>query len=227
MLDLRRWQQAPALVLAAGMTYGAIAPLTMAPAMAAPVQVAQLLPSSLTTRRVAIPANTVLPVQYVATGETNKVVILPSETVDVELQISRNVRTANNQLLIPAGTKVKGKLKPANGGSRFEAEELTYFDGSRQYISATSSVIATSQEVRKGTNVGTLVKGAAVGSAAAAVIAGVTGNKKITLGKVLIGTGVGTLGSLLIGKKKTDVVVITPDSNLNLTLNSSLTVALR
>jgi hypothetical protein len=228
MLKLTR-KSSPALLLALGMSTSAIAPLTMAaPSLAtpAPLTVAQLFPSSgSTVRRVAIPAGTRLPVQYT---KAEKVVVLPTETVDLNLTVSRNIRSSSGAMLIPAGSEVRGKLKPAQGGSQFVANQIVLTDGTRLAVDAESQVIATNQEVRRGTNTGSILTGAAVGAGAAAAISGVTGNKKITLGKVLIGAGAGALGGLLLGNRnRVDVVTINPDEDLTLTLNSSLTVATR
>jgi len=65
------------------------------------------------------------------------------------------------------------------------------------------------------------VKGAVVGAAAAAALEGLTGNRKIGVGDILIGTG----RALQVGRSwgaKADVVVINPDTDLDLTLRSSL-----
>lgn len=226
MLKLSRWQSAPALAVIVGMASCTIAPLSMpAPSVAspAPYTIAQLFPSQPSSnRRVAIPAGTRIPVRY---DEAEKVVLLPTETVPLTLVVAKNIRSSSNTLLIPAWSEVKGKLKPADGGSQFVAEEIVLTDGTRLPMRASSRVVTTTQEVRRGANTGSILKGAAIGSAAAAVISGVTGNRKITLGKILIGGGAGAVGGLLLGKKKADVVVVNPDEDLELTLDSSLVVA--
>jgi hypothetical protein len=220
-----------ALLLAFGMSSTAIAPFTLplsaiAAPVAAPLTVAQLFPTSPTTiRRVAIPAGTRLPVQYT---KADKVVVLPTETVDLNLIVSRNIRSSSGALLIPAGSEVRGRLQPAEGGSQFVANQIVLTDGTRLAVDAQSQVIATNQEVKRGTNTGSILTGAAIGAGAAAAISGLTGNRRITLGKVLIGAGAGALGGLLVGNRnKVDVVTINPNTDLNLTLNSSLTVAAR
>jgi hypothetical protein len=227
MLKLTR-QSGSALLLALGMSSSAIAPFTLsAPSVAAPapLTVAQLFPTSPSSmRRVAIPAGTRLPVQYT---KTDKVIVLPTETVNLNLYVSRNIRSSSGALLIPAGSEVRGKLKPADGGSQFVADQIILTDGTRLAVDAQSQIIATNQEITKGTNTGSILTGAAIGAGAAAAISGITGNRRITLGKILIGAGAGAVGGLVLGKKKVDVVTINPNTDLNLTLNSSLTVAAR
>ena len=121
-----------------------------------------------------------------------------------------------------SGSKIKGELRPVEGGSQFYAQEITLTDGTVLPIDATSQVVTKTQEIVPGTNTDAVLKGAAIGAGAAAIISGVTGGKRITLGKILIGGGAGALGGLLLGKKRADVIVINPKADLTLTLNSPL-----
>ena len=225
MLTLKKLQSSTALMLALGLTSAGFAPLTItasADATPAPYQLAQLFPSQPrpVAQRMRIPSGTVLPVTY---DKANKILIAPDEKLPVTLTVSRNVRSANGTLLIPSGSRVEGELRPASGGTQFIANTLVMTNGDRLSLDASSDVVTTKETIGKGTNVNSILTGAAIGSGAAAIISGVTGNKRVTLAKVLIGTGAGALGGLLLnGKKKTDVVVINPNTDLNLTLNSSL-----
>ncbi len=223
MLTLKKMQSSTALLLALGMTSAGFAPLTIAAkadATPAPYTLAQLFPSQRVAQRVRIPAGTVLPVTY---DKANKIVIAPDEKLPVTLTVSRNIRSSSGTLLIPSGSRVEGELRPANGGTQFVANTLVMTNGDRMSLDASSDVVTTKETINKGTNLGGILTGAAIGSGAATIISGVTGNKKITLGKVLIGTGAGALGGwLLAGKKKAEVVVINPNTDLNLTLNSAL-----
>lgn len=230
MLKLNAHKSAPALLMALTVSSSAIAPLALATPSQAQTyggysngrNVSQIF--SPASRQVSIPVGQRLPVSYT---NAEKVVLLPNETVPLTLTLSRNIRASNNALLIPAGSQIKGNMKPMDGGTQFIADELIMTDGTRMRLDASSRVLATNETIRRGTNTGSVLKGAAIGSAAAAAISGVTGNKKITLGKVLIGTAAGTLGGFLFGKKQVDVVSINPNTDLDLTLNSSLTVAMR
>jgi hypothetical protein len=221
MLTMNRWQSAPALVITLSIASSTIAPLVfpaVGTAKPAPIQIAQLFPSPNTPSRLAIPAGVQIPVSYYS---SDKIVVLPTETVPLTLTVARNIRSSSGALLIPAGSEVVGKLRPARGGSQFVAEYLV-IDGRRTNLSATSEVVTTTQEVRPGTNTSSILTGAAIGAAAAAVISGVTGSRRITFGKVIAGAGAGALGGLLLGRKKADVIVINPDRDLTLTLNRTL-----
>lgn len=193
--------------------------IATAPLMMPGTASAQLFPqSSRTTTQVTIPTGTSIPIRY---DQAEKIVISPTETMPLTLKVAANIVNRSGSILIPAGSLVVGQMQPADGGSQFVASELVTYQGRRQSISASSDVIKTSQ-VSQGASTGNILKGAVVGSAAAAALGGLTGDRRITAGEVLIGTGVGAVGGLVLGRKKADVVVVNPDTDLNLTLRSSL-----
>jgi hypothetical protein len=210
MIRSRSVQTATSVMMLVGLMGGVSAPLVLS----RPAQ-AQLLGNQYVT----IPLGTVLPMRY---DKAQKIVVAPTETVPLSLTLASNVRTSNGTILIPVGSQIVGDLKPVEGGSQFIGKELLFTDGRRQLITADSGVINKTQEVKKGGDLSSILQGAAIGSGAAAIISGVTGNKKITVGKVLIGAGVGALGGWLLGNKKTDVIVINPNTDLDITLRSDL-----
>ena len=222
MVNFSRWQSGTALVIALGMGASAIAPLaiaTTATASTAPYMVAQLFPSQQAPSRVAIPAGTQLPIRY---DGAQKIVVAPNETSPLTLLLAKNIRSSSGTILVRSGSKIRGELRPVDGGAQFYAQELTLTDGTVLPLDATSQVVTKTQEIVPGTNTDAVLKGAAIGAGAATVISGVTGKKRITLGKILIGGGAGALGGLIFGKKRADVIVINPNSDLTLTLNSPL-----
>jgi hypothetical protein len=140
------------------------------------------------------------------------------------LTVAQNIVTSDGTVLIPAGSQVAGQLTVAQGAAQFTASELTLANGQKVAIAATSDPITTTESVRRGANTGTILKDAVLGSAAAAGVSGVTGNRDITAGKVLIGTGVGALAGLIFGGDRIDLISIQPNSNLNVRLTNELTV---
>ncbi|MBW4575172.1 MAG: hypothetical protein KME08_07795 [Aphanothece sp. CMT-3BRIN-NPC111] len=197
-------------LLALSMMTGATAPIMMtAPASA------QLFPP----QRVTIPYGTTIPVMY---DQAEKIVVTPTETMPITLKVAANIKSRSGTILIPAGSEVVGELQPANGGSQFVAEELVIYGNRRQPIDATSQVITQTEEINRGTNTGSILKGAAIGAAAATAISVLTGDNRAGILEVLGGAGLGAVGGVLLGRNKTEVVVINPDTDLNLTLRSSL-----
>lgn len=213
MSGVNSWQSGTAAFMALAVVTSATTPIMM-PAPAS----AQLFPQ---TSQISIPRGTSIPVRY---SQTEKLVANPNETKPLTLTVATNVINRSGTILLSAGSQVFGQLQPVSGGAQFVATELVTPEGRRQTINATSGVISKTQQTR-GANLGSILTGAAAGSAAAAGISGVAGDRKITAGKVLIGTGAGAVGGLLLGRNKTDAIVIEPNAELNITLNSSLPVS--
>jgi hypothetical protein len=66
------------------------------------------------------------------------------------------------------------------------------------------------------------LEGAAIGGAAAAALAVLTGDRAIATEEVLGGAGLGALGGLFLNRKKANVVVVYPDRDLAVRLGSEL-----
>ncbi|MEP0917979.1 hypothetical protein NC981_14215 [Leptolyngbya sp. DQ-M1] len=223
MLNLKKLQSGTALALTLGVTATGAAPIVLAKdVVAAPasMQIAQLFPSQpRSTGAVRIPANTTLRLAY---RDAEKILVAPNERLPITLTIPNNVRTSNGALLIPAGSQVKGEFQPASGGTRFVANTLVLTNGTQLALDAQTDVISRTEEIRRGVSTDAILKGAAIGSGAAAIISAVSGNRRVSLGKVLIGTGAGALGGLIFGRNTNQVISVNSQSDLNLRLNSSL-----
>lgn len=212
MSSVNSWQSGTAALMALAIVSATTPMMVPAPASA------QLFPQ---TTQYSIPSGTSIPVRY---DRTEKIVVSPQETKPLTLTVATNVINRRGTVLLPVGSQVIGQLQPVSGGSQFVATQLVTPGGRRQSINATSELISKTQQTQQGANIDSILTGALAGSAAAAGISGVAGDRRITAGKVLLGTGAGAVGGLLLGRKKTDVIVIEPNSELNLTLNSSLPV---
>lgn len=174
-----------------------------------------------------IPAGTMIPVSY----QQDKIVLMPEETVPMALDLRTNITAQDGQILIPANSKAIGELRPSGNGTQFVAQELMYPDGKRVPFSATSQTIDNRVTIgRDGSSARELLRNAAIGSGAAAVIAGVTGDRHIEVEEVLAGTGAGLLASLVqrfVGRDSVEAIVVEPETDLRLTLNSDFVVPTR
>jgi hypothetical protein len=176
---------------------------------------------------VTIPTGATIPVKYVK----DKILVTKDETVPLTVTVDRNITTSDGKLIIPAGSQVTGELRPVKnqGGSQFVAKTLQI--GSQQYtLNASSNVITTTETVRKGINVGNLVKNTALGTAAAAAISAVTGDRAIATEELLIGGGAAIVFTLIqnfLGLNSVDLISIAPDTDLDLKLNSDLVLPIR
>ncbi len=193
---------------------------------------AQLLPrpsqpSYPVNTSVTIPAGTRIPMQF-QNGE--RILVSPEETLPITLRTAVTIRDSNRNVLIPAGSEVNGEIRPANGGSQFIASEII-IDGQSYPFNATSRVVTRTETIREGASVGEILGGTVAGAGAAAIIAGVTGDRRIDALEVLAGAAVGTLAGWglpeagIIGGGEATVIAIEPDQDFVLTLQSDFFVA--
>ena len=168
---------------------------------------------------IVIPAGATIPLEY----EKEKILVTKEETTPITLTVAANVRDRSRNMLIPYGTEVTGQIEPisnGSGGSIFVAEELIFADGTRQYINARSEPVTRTETVNRGTDAGDVLKGAAIGAAAAAVLSEVFGD--ISAVKVLGGAGLGAIAGLLLGGNEVELVSIDPNRDLDIILDSDL-----
>jgi hypothetical protein len=167
-----------------------------------------------------IPQGFVIPIEY----EESKILVTPEETVPITLLVAADIKDRGRNILIPYGSEIAGQIQPSDdqAGSFFTAEEIIFPDGTTQPIEAVSEVVTRTETVKKGANAGDIVKGAAIGGAAAAVLSGIFG--KIDTIEVLGGAGAGALAGVLLGKKQAELISIDPNNDLDLTLLRSLTL---
>jgi hypothetical protein len=168
-------------------------------------------------QRPQLPAGTIIPV----TAEQEKILLTKEETLPLTLAVTRNLRGADGTVLIPRGSQIAGTLQPVAGGTQFVAQQIALADGRTLPLEATSAMIAQTESVRRGLDVGNLVKNAALGTAAAAAIAAVTGDRAIATEELLMGTGAGVLATLIpqfLGLNRVELLSVQPAKDLALTL---------
>lgn len=169
-----------------------------------------------------VPSGTTIPVRY----DKEKIILMPDETVPVTLTVAADVRNSNGNVVIPEGSQIIGDLEPASRGTQFVAKEVTLYrrrleQQSKPFsIDATSNVVTRTEEVKRGASTGSIVTGAAIGAGAAAVLSAITGDHNISALEVLGGAGLGALGGVFLNRKSANMVVIYPERDLNVRLNS-------
>lgn len=162
---------------------------------------------------------TIIPATYT---EANKILVTKEETMALVLTVTSNVRDNNNQIIIPSGSQIVGEIIPNGNGSRFVARTLMLNNGSEYDINASSRVITTTETVSAGKNTDAIWQGALAGTGAAAIITGVTGDKRITPLELLGGASIGALGGLILGGNRTqELISINPQRDFELTLTSN------
>lgn len=232
MTHLHRWKTGTAALMTIAMTTGAIAPIFVSVRASAQsifrsqTQTQTQTGTQTGTGTVSIPAGVTLPVTY----DKDKIIVTPDETAPIKLKVARNIVDRGGNILIPEGTEIRGQLQPItrNGvkGTYFVAQELVFSNGNQQSINATSQIITRKETISKGAKTGTIIQDAAIGAGAASVIALVTGNRRIEALEPILGAGAGAAASVLLRRKKVEVLIAEPQrGDLNLTLRSSLLVS--
>ncbi|MEB3182041.1 MAG: S-layer homology domain-containing protein [Nostocaceae cyanobacterium] len=206
----------------AAFIYQALVSSNQATAINSPYIVAVDTPPQETT--VTVPAGTAIPVKY---DRAQKILVTKDETAPLTLKVSENIVTPRGTVVIPAGSEIIGDLKPGKNGSQFVARQLVLTNGQRYDISATSEEITKTEQIRKGTSASAIIKDAALGAAAAAAVAAVTGDRAIATEEVLGGVGIGALIGLFFGRQTVDLIVINPNTDLQLTFDREVVIPIR
>ncbi|MBF2089200.1 MAG: hypothetical protein IGR80_00200 [Synechococcales cyanobacterium K44_A2020_017] len=215
----KQFRSKTAALIALGMASAAIAPFSMAQRVLAseahvqPFQTAQLFGQP---AAVVVPAGTIIPVAYT---EAERIVIAPDETYPVTLVTTVDVFSSAGTLVIPAGSQIEGELLPVEEGTQFVASEVVFANGTRRDIVASSDPITETEIISERSNPD-ILRGAAIGAAAAGVISEVFGS--IDFLEVLGGAGLGALAAILIGgsDREVEVVVIEPEEDLDVVLDA-------
>ncbi|PZU95416.1 MAG: S-layer protein [Pseudanabaena sp.] len=168
--------------------------------------------------QVRIPAGNMISVQY----SKDKILLGPDERVPLSLVVAQNIVNSQGMMLIPTGTQVAGELRTVSGGAQFFANELVFANGQRTPINAVSKVVTTTERVDRGVSTGNLLRNTALGAAAAAAIAAVTGDRALATEEILGGAGIGALLGLFLGRDSVTLASVNPNTDLALTLASDL-----
>jgi len=175
---------------------------------------------------VRIPAGTVLPVKY---DVASKIILSPNEPgpIPLTLNLARNVASFNPSLLIPAGSQIVGELITVQDQktAQFVAKEIVFSDGKRLPISASSKLVERTEEISQAQKLDQFIKNSAIGTAAAAALAAISGNPVITSRQVVLNSGFGSSAELIAtfrNQEKVTLITIFPNRDLTLTLNSDL-----
>lgn len=203
--------------------YQALVSAGQASAINSPYIVARR-PSTPSPVSVTIPQGTRIPIRY---DQAEKILVTKDETAPLTLTVDQNVVTRDGTVVIPAGSRVIGKLQPAQGGSQFVAEKLVLTTGQEYQINAASEVITRTETIRRGANTNTVIRNTILGAGAAAAVSAVTGDRAVATEEVLGGAAIGGLIGLFFGRNSVDLIAIEPNTDLQMTINQQFVVSLR
>ncbi|MEO1522484.1 MAG: hypothetical protein AAFU78_17130 [Cyanobacteria bacterium J06633_2] len=233
MTTRNRWQSNTALLIACGMVTAIATPIAaQARSLESTDRVSQpsalIAQTLLDSAQITIPSGTRIQVGYDETNDDGdpieRILLDPEETADITLIVDQPIRSNFGTVLVPAGSEIEGELRPLQGdtpGSQFFAETIRLPNGETESLDAVSAPVTRTEIITEDTDPDFL-KGAVIGAAAAAVLAEIIGS--IDILEVLGGGALGALGIWLFGggEEETEVVVVEPDTDLDLTLQSDL-----
>jgi len=173
------------------------------------------------SNRLVVRSGAIIPVQY---NKAEKVIITPQERQSLTLTVATDIRADSGRVAIPAHSLIEGQLEPVPGGTQFVAHTLVLHSTNQHLSIAATSMVVTRKRTITNKNNSDITKGALVGAGAAALFGQIFGGR-IKIGEILSGGAVGALGgTLLRGRKSKEVVLIYPNRDLQLTLNSNLVI---
>ncbi|HIK56665.1 MAG TPA: hypothetical protein IGS37_16070 [Synechococcales cyanobacterium M55_K2018_004] len=218
MLTSKPWQKTTSFFLALGLSVTSAIPLmgSVAEARVVPQQTAQLFRNG---NGPVLREGTLIRTTYNA---AERIIVKTDETAKLTLTVAEDVLSERGTVLIRRGSAIEGEIRPVDGGSQFFAETLVPASSNRRFpIAATSDVITRTETITRRSNPN-ILRGAAIGAAAAAILAEIFG--RIDLGEVLAGAGLGVLGEILLRRpREVEVVVIDPNTDLDLRLTTDFT----
>ncbi|HEY9822548.1 MAG TPA: hypothetical protein V6D35_17530 [Candidatus Sericytochromatia bacterium] len=226
MLNFNRLQSRTATLLTVLVTSTAVVPLLTTGPVFAQSNFPQRERLNRERLNLVVPSGTSIPVRY----DKEKIVVMPDETMPVTLTVAADVISSEGRVVIPQGSQISGELQPVSGGSQFVAREITLFrrrvdEQSKPFsISGRSNVVRRIEEVKKGASTTSILTGAAVGGGAAAALAAITGDRALATEEILGGAGLGALGGFFLNRQKVDAVVIYPERDLTVRLNSQFSL---
>jgi len=156
---------------------------------------------------------TIIPVQTLEGGEPQY--FSPNSTHPLTLRVAQDIYGGDGQLVIPAGSEVRGSLRPVQGGARFFGTALVA-NGRLYSVQMSSDLIHDEKDPRQ-YSAEAIAQDAAIGAVGGTVLGLLTGGVS-ALG-VIGGAGAGVAVGNITAPQ---VVVLRPSQVMNLTLNSPL-----
>lgn len=154
---------------------------------------------------------TIIPVQSLEGEEPQY--FSPDSTHPVTLRVAQDIYNGSGQLVIPAGSEVRGSLRPAQGGARFFGTALIA-NGRLYSVQMSSDLIHDEKDPRQ-YSAESIAEDAAIGAVGGTVLGLLTGGVS-ALG-VIGGAGAGVAVGNITAPQ---VVVLRPNQAINLTLDS-------
>ena len=101
-----------------------------------------------------VAAGTGLPLRYTGASSNVDIVVAPGQVVATSLEVASPIRNAQNQVIIPAGSTVQGRIEPVEirgseiTAARFVGDTLTVNGRTYSIDAETSAIAASGRSIR-------------------------------------------------------------------------------
>lgn len=147
------------------------------------------------------------------TYRNDRIEIRRGDSRNLTLVVDRDIYSDDtNELLIPEGSRIEGRLRPKDGGIRYDADTLILSNGERYNLKARSEIISSGR--RRSANRG-------LTSSAAQVILGSVLGRDLNVGDVISG---GNILSRTGSRSRDRIIKINPRKDLDLRLTGDLKI---
>ncbi|GAB4218425.1 MAG: hypothetical protein OHK0012_27410 [Synechococcales cyanobacterium] len=144
-----------------------------------------------------------------------------NETRALQMVLSEPLRDRLGNTIVPAGAIIEGQFQPTQGGSQFVSRSVIINNQSYP-LYAQSSVIRSQKDPRQ-TSGEAIVGHSLMGAGVGVLLGGFTGDRVIATEEVL---GTAVLGAVVGNVTASEMVVVNPNSPLNLTVTQDLQLVL-
>lgn len=160
--------------------------------------------------------DTIIPARV---SNQNRLIFQRNEKIPLILWVDRSIQASDNQsVAIPRGSWISGRLKPHDGGTRFEAERLFFRDGNDFKIKARSAVLYPNRRIRRVSSRGTFLS-----KATKVLIGSITGTTNTSSWPDEFGARPRRNDDYWTRNQR-NLIMIYPNENLDLRLRSDLKI---
>ena len=143
-----------------------------------------------------------------------------NESLSLTLYVERDILDRNNRyVIIPRDSRIEGRLRPKDGGVRFEADDIILSNGRRYDLNAESDIIYPDRRLDRGSSGGDT----RITEAARVILSSVLGGSNGRLGDIFSQSDRDVFGSSRTRARR-NVVIVEPDRDLDLQLTSDLRI---
>lgn len=146
-----------------------------------------------------------------------RIVLERSESLSLTLYVENDIRDRNNRyVVVPRDSRIEGRLRPKDGGVRFEADDIILRSGRRYDLDAESDIIYPDRRLDRTSGGDTRIT-----EAARIILSSVLGRSNDRFGDIFSRSDRDIFDR---SRARRNVVIVEPDRDLDLQLTSDLKI---